>query len=173
MTKKKINAMKSQNGYSLVEVSIVMLLLVLFALGIFMLAAATTTTYESLVESKSESESLRIASSYIVTKLRQNDRTESVRIQPNAYIGSDVLILEETLDDEIYETWIYVSEGKLREAIVLKGVAPSDDISFEIAEIDDLRLSGSAHSLVIGIQKGERILEEILVTLKSEVKTIQ
>lgn len=173
MTKKKINAMKSQNGYSLVEVSIVMLLLVLFALGIFMLAAATTTTYESLVEAKSESESLRIASSYIVTKLRQNDRMDSVRIQPNAYIGSDVLILEETLDDEIYETWIYVSEGKLREAIVLKGVAPSDDISFEIAEIDDLRLSGSAHSLVIGIQKGERILEEILVTLKSEVKTIE
>lgn len=171
MTLKK--TLKTQYGYSLVEMSIVMLLLVLFGLGVFMLAATTTTTYESLVERKSESESLRIASSYIVTKIRQNDRTDSVKIEADAFGGCDALIVAETLGDEIYETWIYVSEGSLREATVLKGEVPSDDISFEIAEIDCLKLSGSDHALVIGIEKGEKVLEDILVTLKSEVEMIE
>lgn len=163
----------TQNGYSLIEMSIVMLLLVIFGLGIFMLAAATTTTYESLVDKKSESESLRIASSYIVTKIRQNDRVDSVKIDPNAFDDRDALIVLETINDEDYETWIYVSEGSLREATVLKGVSPNDDMSFEIAEIDRLVLTGSEHSLVIGIGKGDKSLTDILVTLKSEIETIE
>jgi len=165
--------MHAQNGFSLIEMSIVMLLLVLFGLGIFMLAAATTTTYESLVEKKTESESFRIASSYIITKIRQNDRLDSVKIEPNAFGDRDALIVIETINDEIYETWIYVSEGRLREATVLKGVTPNDDLSFEIAEIDHLNLSGDAHSLTISIEKGDRVLTDILVTLKSEVETIE
>ena len=84
MRYKKNEMMHAHQGYSLIEMSIVMMLLVLFGLGIFMLAAATTTTYESLVENKSESESLRIASSYIVTKIRQNDRIDSIKIDSNA-----------------------------------------------------------------------------------------
>lgn len=165
--------MKSQNGYSLIEMSIVMFLLVLFGLGIFMLAAATTTTYESLVEKKSESESLRIASSYIITKIRQNDRVDSVKIKTNAFDDRDALIIIETINDEIYETWIYVSEGQLREATVLNGLVPNDDLSFEIVEIDRLNLSGLEHSLVIGIEKGDKTMTDILVTLKSEVETIE
>ncbi len=165
--------MKAQNGYSLVEMSIVMLLLVLFGLGIFILAAATTTTYESLVEKKSESESLRIASSYVVTKIRQNDRVDSVKIYPNAFDDRDALIVLETINDEIYETWIYVSEGRLREATVPSGVTPNDDLSFEIAEIDQMDLSGNNHSLVIGIEKGTKVLPDIQVTLKSEIETLE
>jgi len=165
--------MNTQNGYSLVEMSIVMLLLVLFGLSIFMLAVATTTTYESLVDNKNESESLRIASSYIVTKIRQNDRVDSVKIDLNAFDDREALIVLETIDDEIYETWIYVSEGHLREATVIKGITPNDDLSFEIAEIDRLTLSGDAHALIIGIEKGEKVLKNILVTLKSEIETIE
>lgn len=173
-TKNKIAApIKAQNGYSLIEMSIVMLLLVLFGLGIFMLAAATTTTYESLVDKKSESESLRIASSYIVTKIRQNDRADSIKIYTNAFDDRDALIVFEAINDEIYETWIYVSEGSLREATVLKGIVPNDDLSFEIAEIDRLNLAGNNHSLIIGIEKGKKTLTDILVTIKSEVETIE
>lgn len=170
----KTNEMIHANqGYSLIEMSIVMMLLVLFGLGIFMLAAATTTTYESLVENKAESESIRIASSYIVTKIRQNDRVDSIKIDSNAFDDRDALIVLETINDEVYETWIYVSDGRLREATVLKGVTPNDDLSFEIADIDRLTLSGSDHSLVIGIEKGEKDLKDILVTLKSEIETIE
>lgn len=163
----------AHQGYSLIEMSIVMMLLVLFGLGIFMLAAATTTTYESLVENKADNESIRIASSYIVTKIRQNDRMDSIKIDSNAFDDRDALVVLETINDEVYETWIYVSEGHLREATVLKGVTPSDDLSFEIADIDGLTLSGSDHSLVIGIEKGEKDLKDILVTLKSEIETIE
>jgi prepilin-type N-terminal cleavage/methylation domain-containing protein len=173
MTYKTCKAENTQHGYSLIEMSIVMLLLVLFGLGIFMLAASTTTTYESLVENKAEGEAIRIASSYIVTKIRQNDKIDSIKIDSKTFDDRDALIVLETINDETYETWIYVSEGYLREVTVLKGIMPNDDLSFEIAEIDRLTLSGSDHSLVIGIKKGEKDLKDILVTLKSEVETIK
>jgi len=163
----------AQNGYSLIEMSIVMLLLVLFGLGIFMLAAATTTTYESLVDQKTESESVRVARSYLITKVRQNDRVGSVKIASNGINNGDALVIFESIDDAVYETWIYVSKGQLREATVLEGVIPNDDVSFEIAEIDRLIVSGDQHALVIGIEKGDLQLTDILLTLKSEVEMIE
>ena len=72
------------NGYSLIEMMIVMMLLVLFGLGIFMLAATSSTTYQKLVEDKETAGELRIASSYLMTKIRQNDRMGAIRIEKSA-----------------------------------------------------------------------------------------
>ena len=162
-----------QSGYSLIEMSIVMLLLVLFSLGIFLLAAASTTTYESLVDQKNTSEDLRIASSYLVTKIRQNDRLSGVSIDRVTFDKKDTLIIKEIIEEEIYVTWIYVSEGILREVTILEGVSPSDDLSFEIANIDKLELNGNENKLTIRLNKGETVLPEILVTLKTDIETIE
>lgn len=162
-----------QSGYSLIEMSIVMLLLVLFSLGIFLLAAASTTTYESLVDQKNTSEDLRIASSYLVTKIRQNDRLSGVSIDRVTFDQKDTLIIKEIIEEEIYVTWIYVSEGILREVTILEGVSPSDDLSFEIANIDKLELNGNENKLTIRLNKGETVLPEILVTLKTDIETIE
>lgn len=162
-----------QSGYSLIEMSIVMLLLVLFSLGIFLLAAASTTTYESLVEQKNTSEDLRIASSYLVTKIRQNDRLSGVSIDRVTFDQKDALIIKEAIEEETYVTWIYVSEGVLREVTILEGVSPSDDLSFEIANIDKLELNGKENKLTIRLNKGETVLPDILVTLKTDIETIE
>ena len=162
-----------QSGYSLIELSIVMLLLVLFSLGIFLLAASATTTYESLVDQKNTSEDLRIASSYLVTKIRQNDRLTGIRIDRVTFDQKDALIISEVIEDEIYETWIYVSEGVLREVTILEGVRPTDDLSFEIADVDKLELSENDNTLTIRLNKGETILPDILVTLKTDIETIE
>lgn len=160
---------RKQEGYSLIEMSIVMMLLLLFGLGIFVLAAASTSSYEALVEEKDNNENLRIASSYIVTKLRQNDRFESVEIADKGMGGKDALVIKEVLAGDLYETWIYESKGSLREATVLSGIKPSDDVSFEIADIDKMSLSFSEKSIYISVEKNGESLSDLIVTLKSEV----
>lgn len=168
-----LKKLENQSGYSLIEMLIVMLLLVLFSLGIFLLAAASTTTYESLVEQKNTSEDLRIASSYLVTKIRQNDKLNGISIDRATFDQKDALIIKENIEGEDYETWIYVSDGILREVTILEGVSPSDDLSFEIANIDKLELNSKDNTLSIVLNKGETTLPEILVTLKTDIETIE
>jgi len=168
-----IKNIKDQNGYSLIEMSIVMLLLVIFSLGVFILAAASTTTYESLVEKKAESEDLRIASSYLVTKIRQNDRLGGIRIDRSTLENKEALVIVESIEEEIYETWIYLSEGILREVTILEGAVPSDDLSFEIASIDSFEINGLNKALTIQINKGDTVLPDIEVTLKSDIEIIE
>lgn len=157
------------NGYSLIEMMIVMMLLVLFGLGIFMLAATSSTTYQTLVDDKETGGELRIASSYLMTKLRQNDRIGAIRIEKSAINSEDALVIEEILGDEVYETWIYVSQGVLREATVPKETIPSDDVSFEVANVDDVRFGLQDQSILITIEKNQETLTDLTVTLKSKV----
>lgn len=166
-----IKLFRKQEGYSLIEMSIVMMLLILFGLGVFMLAAASTTSYQGLVSDKNDNESLRIASSYIITKLRQNDRSESIEIANKGLGGKDALVIKEELAGDLYETWIYESNGVLREVTVLSGTKPTDDLSFEIADVDKLKLSFTDKSIYISIEKNGLSLSDLIVTLKSNVLT--
>ena len=164
---------KNENGYSFIETAIVMMLLLLFSLGIFLLAATTSTTYESLVEDKTETEELRIASSYIVTKLRQNDRSDSVTVDYKTLEFSEALVISETITDEIYETWIYLDQGTLRELTLLKDEPLNLDMSFEIAKVDTLKMNVDKKSIVFSLSKGETSLSDVFVTLKSNVELVK
>ncbi len=160
----------SESGYSLIEMTIAMLLLVIFGLAVFMLAASSTTTYEKLVDDKNTSEELRVASSYLVTKLRQNDQKEAISLESNLLFDSEALTIREVIGDETYITWIYISDGVLREVTVLEGVEPSDDLSFEIAKVDEMAIRVSDQSVYIALEKGDRTIPEFQVTLKSDLR---
>ena len=160
----------SESGYSLIEMTIAMLLLVIFGLAVFMLAASSTTTYEKLVDDKNTSEELRVASSYLVTKLRQNDQKEAISLESNLLFDSEALTIREVIGDETYITWIYISDGVLREVTVLEGVEPSDDLSFEIAKVDEMAIRVSDQSVYITLEKGDRTIPEFQVTLKSDLR---
>ena len=164
------NKMISESGYSLIEMTIAMLLLVVFGLAVFMLAASSTTTYEKLVDDKNISEELRVASSYLVTKLRQNDQKEAISLESNLLFDSEALTIREVIGDETYVTWIYVNGGALREVTVLEGIEPSDDLSFEIAKVDEMAIRVSDQSVYIALEKGERTIPEIQVTLKTDLR---
>ena len=160
----------SESGYSLIEMTIAMLLLVVFGSAVFMLAASSTTTYEKLVDDKNTSEELRVASSYLVTKLRQNDQKEAISLESNLLFDSKALTIREVIGDETYVTWIYVSEGVLREVTVLEGIEPSNDLSFEIAKVDEMEIRVNDQSVYIALEKGDRTIPELQVTLKTDLR---
>lgn len=165
--------MLKDNGYSLVEMTVVMLLLVVFGLGIFMLAATTTTTYSTLVDEKSSTEHLRIASSFLTTKIRQNDRAEGIFVLKEYEDFGDVLLIEEAFGDDIYITWIYVSEGTLREATIPIDMYPTDDLSFEIASIDTFSLSYDEKWVSFDLTKSDKFLNDVTVSIKSTVSVYE
>lgn len=160
---------KNEQGYSLIEMAVAMLLLVMFGLGIFMLAASSSGAYEMLTSKKSVNEEIRIASSYITTKLRQNDREDSVQVIKKYSDLSDALVINETISGEVYKTWIYMSEGKLREVTIPESLSPDDDLSFIIAEIDTFELFTEGKTVFFSIANEGKSIENKAVTLRTNV----
>lgn len=128
--------LSANSGYTLIELTLVIALLALFGTATLSLVVSSSTAYKGIVEQKDTDSELRIALSYIDTKVKQNDSENVLRLKNNPVGAGSALVIEEILDGTSYETWVYYSAGRLREAWVEKGTAASDDLSFEIASIE-------------------------------------
>lgn len=129
------SVVKEIDGKSGVEWLLVMLLLVLFASGIFMLSASTSDAYKRIQNSGDDDAKLRTAMSYISTKVKQNDREEALQVVQRMDMDTPSLVIREVLLGETYETWIYFSEGELREATIAENGKLTNDMSFIITEL--------------------------------------
>ncbi len=113
-----------------------------FSLGLFCVFAATAflvvtlgaNVYQSTVSTMEENFSGRTALSYVAEKIRQNDSADSVSL---TQIGdTPALRLLQTLDDEEYATYIYYTEGCLRELFTRMSLEPSLEAGQTILELD-------------------------------------
>ena len=163
----------SEQGYSLIETAIVMMLLLLFSLGIFLLASTTSTTYERLVDEKTDTEDVRIATSYLVTKFRQNDRTNAITVDYRTIEGSDAVVIQEELLGDTYQTWIYLADGSLRELTILEGETIEFDRSFEIVKLDSFKISVNEKTVKMSLVKGDSDASDVVVTLKSNIGMVK
>ena len=100
----------------------------LFTLALFCVFAASALTvvvtganvYRQTVRRMDQNYDGRTSLTYVVQKIRQNDRAGAVQI--GQVDGSPALVLSQTVDEKTYETWIYVYGGYLREVFVAQGV---------------------------------------------------
>ena len=127
---------KKNNGYSLIELLLVMVILVIFGLSTFTLVISGNNAYKNIIEKKTLNSELRVAVSYLDMKLRQGDGLGEIGVKkiPNGY--NNAIVIHELVEGETYETWIYFNNGKLREAYILQGTPIVDQNSFAVAEID-------------------------------------
>lgn len=110
--------MKQRNGYTLIELVLVLFLLILVAGSVFTLAVSGSRSYLRLENNQRRNSDMRIGLSYLDVKLRQNDRQGALEV--TNFPGSDqsALRIGITIGDELYYTWIYVYDGYLREMFV-------------------------------------------------------
>lgn len=165
------NGRPSNRGSVSVETIATMLLLLVLGIGIFVLALSSTSAYTRLYEGKNFSSELRVALSYIQMKIRQNDLYDTIRVEKNPVNGESAIVIREVYSGEVYETWIYQDDGKLREAIMPEGMPPSNDYSFEITDADGLSVKkdGSLLDIAVWLDSGEgHQRQESAVTLRSE-----
>ena len=127
---------EKNSGYALIELVLVIALLALFCIATLSLVMTGSAAYKSINEKKELDSELRVAISYLDTKVKQNDSEGVLRLGLNPAGDGKALIVSEFLGETQYETWIYLSGGKLREVLIEKGEPVLDDLGFEIAEIE-------------------------------------
>lgn len=142
----------NQKGYSLLEMTVVMALLVLFSLATLTLVVSGDGAYKSIVADKDTASELRIAMAYVTNKVRQNDVENAIELRANPYGKGQALVICEQVDKAAYETWVYFHSGKLREALVRSGSAVTDEVSFDIVSLDGFELQSKPQSAQITIK---------------------
>lgn len=151
---KSENGMRSAAGGVSIELLTSMLLLILLGICIFSLAVSSASAYGKILDGKSTLSEARVGLSFVEMKIRQNDIAGNVRIENNPVNGEPSLVITEEYDGMIYETWIYSSGGKLREAIMPQGEPPADDLSFVIAELDGFKIGMEGRIIRISVLAG-------------------
>ena len=128
---------KNNKGVSKVEVTLVMILILLMGLAVFTLVVSSSDTYKNVIDEKENLSNLRIAASYIDNKIKQSDEQSSIYIKNNPINGEASIVIVQRVDNENYETWIYLSDRMLKEAYIKQEQEFTDDMSFDIASIEE------------------------------------
>ena len=128
---------KNNKGVSKVEVILVMILILLMGLAVFTLVVSSSDTYKNVIDEKENLSNLRIAASYIDNKIKQSDEQSSIYIKNNPINGEASIVIVQRVDNENYETWIYLSDRMLKEAYIKQEQEFTDDMSFDIASIEE------------------------------------
>lgn len=133
--------LKQYNGRTSVETMATLLLLILLGVGLFSVTLSAVGAYQRLYMAKEKTSELRVASSYIIMKIRQNDMTGCLKVTGNPITGKNALVVYEEIEGMSYATWIFCYEGMLKEALVLKEEVPTLNASQNIAKIDNFQVS--------------------------------
>ena len=126
---------RSKSGYSLVELVLVMMLLVLVASLVFSLTAAGGRAWMRLTESGNRRTDIRTAMSYIDVQLKKSDSFDSINIGTDPTgSGTAIKLVREIKNPTIpdfnkSETWIYIQDGRLYELHTLPGMPMQDAMS--------------------------------------------
>lgn len=97
----------------------ILVLLCIFAFGALMTASLGSNIYKGIKGDMDSNFEFRTPLSYIATKVRQNDRIDSIRIINKE--GTGALVLEAPDNGVTCETWIYEYQGFLYEVYLEKG----------------------------------------------------
>ena len=114
----------------------ILALLALFAATAFLLVSIGARQYKSIADSMTTNYETRNVSSYLGEKMNQNDVAGSVVVSS---VGSaPAIALSETLNDNVYTTYIYCYDGYLREITVSADTVVSPGDGQKIIEADRL-----------------------------------
>jgi len=119
-----------------IELVMVMLVLVVFALVVFSLIGAGSGAFSRILGEKENTQSARVAYSYINMKLKQNDTVGSVNVEETKF-GDTLSIVSESGE---YVTYLFCSNGELYECVTAQGDQPSIAAANRITTLHDFTL---------------------------------
>lgn len=134
-------ALNNKAGRTQIEVLAVFILLILLGVSAFTLSMAGADSYKNLNSYRDKSASVRIALAYSEMKIHQYDTEGALSVEPQPVTGEPALVIRENIEGKNYETWVYFSNGYLREALVLEGELPTDEFGFEVVALDSFTLA--------------------------------
>lgn len=104
--------------YLLSDISILFLLLLLI-ISLFLITSMGVLSYNKIEKNSSQNYLTRLSTYYLYHKVKEFDKIGGIDII-NAPQG-DIIILNDNIDNQTYETRIFMEDGKLIEKFSLKG----------------------------------------------------
>ena len=132
--------MRRRNGYTLIELVLVLLLLVLVASVVFTLASVGSETYLRLAAKQDQAADLRIGLSYLDVQIRKHDEQGALSIRPDPFAGQPALVIEQQVGDQTYLTWIYVYDHTLCELFISEDTQVTPDMASRIVPMNGLEI---------------------------------
>lgn len=146
----------------------------LFPIALFFVFSATAlivllfaaNIYQNIVTTSSVQFEQTTSLSYITNKIRQNDSGGSENIYLDTFDGHDALAIEQDYADASFVTYIYETDGELKEIFLQEGVEASAKSGttimevghFEMEEINDglfkfscISSDGTLNSVIVNI----------------------
>jgi len=108
------------------------------------------------------------ALNFVSTKIRQHDESGSIRI--DSIDGRSALVLEQSIGETVFETWIYHYDGALRELFISRGNTAGlrAGAGDELIRICSLEFSMPHERLVsVAVRSGDDIYIRKLVSIRS------
>lgn len=130
-----------RKGTSLIELTMVMTLMILFGLSIFTIISSGAAAQKKINADKETEINARIAMSYVTVKIRQNDEAGKIIVEKNPVTGLNSLVIRERTGMDEYDKWIFYYNNGIYEFWGLPDQPPSLDLSFTILENDGLNYS--------------------------------
>lgn len=130
-----------------IEAILVMLLLVIFSISIAILIIQGSASYDRIIQNKEQQENARIAFSYVEMRIRQNDVKGKIEYQADimSQSGLDHVVpgikIIHSGEELGYVTYVYFEAGKLWECYTDDDAAPTLELSYEIAQVEDMTFS--------------------------------
>lgn len=121
-----------------IEVFFVILIIIGLCVSAVVLMDAGKNAYGRIMDNNSQLENARIALSYLGMRLRQNNSAGSITYLPSGIENSDAVKLEHTGDFEGMVTYIFFSDGDLKEIYTWAGSEPDPEFSEVVVSLNDL-----------------------------------
>jgi hypothetical protein len=133
--------MHSRNKVLAIESIVVMFVLILLSFVVFLVVRSGSQAYGNIVHDKQNTESARVAYSYINMKIKQNDAVSRISVVDTEY-GSTLKI--DTENGE-FCTYIFFSEGTLYECLTKKDMKPKQQTANRITDLYGFSISESGN----------------------------
>ncbi len=135
------------SGKRIVDILFVVCLFALYLVCTFTLCIIGINVYQKSINDSSENYNIRTSVLYITEKSRQNLSSNGIRIDNVA--DSAALVLSQTIEGAVYDTWMYVEDGYLCEVLMPADSEVIPYIGQKIMPMKKLELSIDENNLLI------------------------
>ena len=148
-----------------VDVLFLITLFCVFAISVITLTGTGATVYEHIVDRMDSNFVSRSSFSYVINKVRQNDRLGNVSI--GKYGEADSIIISEEISNTEYCTYLYYYDGSLREIFSRKDQFFDLNLGNSIIELSDFQIEKISDSLCKVVLTNDGNISTLYINVRS------
>lgn len=162
-----MSSKENYNKRQSVQFLFTMLLLFFLAISALFTILFGAKLYENIGGRMEENFSSTTSLSYISNKVRQGDRAGQIYVENIE--GTEVLTLVEKYDEDVYNTYIYCKDGKLKELFCKEGSGLGLEDGMDIMELSGISFEMIGDEL-LKIENSHEKGSSLTLSLRSGVK---